>query len=171
MENKPNTRKMFHTQERREIRLYAPKKCFKDDAWLGEGWYFWHDILDAHKWGNDFKRKRRYYEVYSANIDCTNVLDTVFDETSYNFWIRQIEKIALKFIKDTNEKPTKKELHNYFKEKGIWDSIDGILFQDVPENNDLVRVKDFFYRKRIQLVVYNSKIISNFAFESEQKCA
>ncbi|MDQ5929475.1 MAG: hypothetical protein QG594_1254 [Bacteroidota bacterium] len=171
MENKPVIRKMFHAQEKREKKLFEPIKCIKDDAWLGEGWYFWHDILDADKWGSDFKNKRKFYEIYSADIDCSRVLDTVFNEVSYNFWIRQIEKIALKFIKETNEKPTKKELHNYFKEKGVWDSFDGILFQDVPKNNDLVNVKEFFYRKRIQLVVYNKKIISNFAFESEQKCA
>ena len=97
---------MYHTAERRAVRLSSPTFCNDEDAWLGDGHYFWDDIVDAEKWGNDRKRKTGYYEIYSAKVNCEKVLDTVFNEEHYRFWVNQVEKAAKKIVQKTGNKPT-----------------------------------------------------------------
>lgn len=172
-------RELYHTQEHRQNELTAPMKCCRDDAWLGEAYYFWADKFDADRWGSMNKRRTGYYEVYLSKIQCDKVLDTVFNENHYYFWLKQIEKVALKFIKKTGEKPTLKEINDYFKEKGQWDEVDGIMFQDLSNNFDFLLVKPieypgkrrpFVYKKRIQVAVYNLDIILSFALHKTEKC-
>ncbi|MDR2449097.1 MAG: hypothetical protein LBD52_03980 [Prevotellaceae bacterium] len=159
-------RLMYHTQEKRSRLLNAPVMCNKCDAWLGDGYYFWNDEIDALHWGGNSKRKTGYFEIYSATISCENILDTVFNEEHYKFWIKQIEKAAKYIIKKTNIKPTISEINQYFKEKAKWENLtDGIMFQDLPHSTDLL-VINFNYRKRIQLVAYKLKIIHNFALHA-----
>lgn len=169
----------YHTQESRNARLTKPIPCIRDDAWLGEAIYFWYDIDDAEHWGNSSKRRTEYYEVYESEIKTENVLNTVFDEEHYFFWFRQVEKVAKSIIAKTKIKPTIKELNDYFKERGTWDEVDGILFQDLPTNPNKLLVQPieyknrkitFAYRKRIQLAVYNPAIIITFAFFKREKC-
>lgn len=170
---------MFHTQEHRTKQLKKPKECLREDAWLGDAYYFWYDEFDADRWGHTSKNKNGKYEVYKAEIDCENTLNTVFDEEHYLFWLTQIEKVALILIKKTKEKPTLKEINDYFKEKGNWDELDGILFQDLPTNLNSLLVKPiqyrnkkvpFVYRKRIQIAIYNLEIIGNFNLYKVEDC-
>lgn len=167
------TRKFYHTQESRSKLLESPVKCVRDDAWLGEAFYFWLEHIDAKKWGFNSKKRTEYFEIYSGDIDCENVLDTVFNEKEYNFWLEQIEKVATLEVKKNRKKPTLKELNDYFKKRATWNEVTGILFQDMPSNNSQSLIEPilynnnrqvyFVYRKRIQLAVYDSNIISNFA--------
>lgn len=162
-------RLMYHTQEKRMIKLASPILCTRNYAWLGEAYYFWADELDAINWGHTSKKKTGFFEIYKANVECEKVLDTVFNEEHYMFWMRQIEKAA-KHISKTGIKATIKEINQYFKEKARWDEVvTGIMFQDLPISDDLL-VKDLYYRKRIQLAVYKLEIISNFAFHLEMNC-
>lgn len=85
---------MFHTQEKREVVLKAPKICVRFNAWLGDGYYFWYDQKDAKEWGHNSKRRTGYFDIYKSEIICDNVLDTVFKEEHYLFWIEQIEKVG-----------------------------------------------------------------------------
>ena len=161
---------MYHTQEKRRTKLTSPIMCINDNAWLGEGYYFWNDILDAIFWGHESKKRTGYFEIYNAEIDCENILDTVFNEEHYNFWVKQIEKAAKHFIKTADVKPTIKEINEYFTEVSKWtNKFNGILFQDLPYSKDLL-VQNLYYRKRIQMVVFNLDIIRNFAFHSDMKC-
>ncbi len=161
---------MYHTQEKRQYRLTDPIICTKDNAWLGDAYYFWKEEVDAIHWGNKSKKRTGKYEVYKARIDHTNVLDTVFNEEHYRFWLVQIEKAAKKITKKTGYKATIKEINQYFKNKAKWSEItSGILFQDIPKSADLL-VTDFFYRKRIQLAVYDKQIIKEFTFHLEDEC-
>lgn len=167
----------YHTQESRYKQLSAPVKCVRNDAWLGHGFYFWYDEYDAIKWGETSKKRTNAFEIYKANIDCENILDTVFNEDHYLFWLKQIEK-ASKYIQDNTDKiPTIGELNRYFVDKKIWSEVTGIQFQDTPSNQTLLLVKPiqygtkqvpFVYRKRIQLVVYDTNIISNFTLYKKQ---
>jgi hypothetical protein len=160
---------MYHTQEKRGRRLNAPVMCNKYDAWLGNGYYFWNDEVDAVHWGYNSKKRTGYFEIYSATINCANVLDTVFNEDHYKFWVKQIEKAATHIVKKTKIKPTIREINQYFKEKAKWEDItDGVMFQDLPHNADLL-VVSFNYRKRIQLVAYKLEIIHNFALHATHK--
>ncbi len=160
----------YHTQEKRKKRLTKPQKAVRKNAWLGEGYYFWTDEIDAYRWGYSSKCQTGYFEIYKSELDSGNILDTVFNEEYYNFWLAQIEKVAKVIFKKTNSKPTVKEVNDYFKERGIWDEVDGIRFQDLPTKQEYLLVKDFFYRKRIQIVVYNDKIILKFIFHRDSKC-
>lgn len=154
---------MYHTQEKRSVSLTRPIICKKENAWLGEGYYFWYDQLDAKKWGNDFKKATGTFEIFKAEIDCQDVLDTVFNEEHYLFWLKQIEKIAQIIYLKTKKKATLKLLNQYFRDNAQWDEVSGILFQDLPNSYNSTRVEDFYYRKRIQIVVYNIKIMNTFA--------
>lgn len=106
-------KKMFHTQEKRLKPIAVPILCKKDDAWLGDAYYFWYDEADAVFWGNRFKRNTGKYQIYSADIISDNILNTVFNEDEYLLWIRIIEKAAKSFVKNTNEKTTLKQINTY----------------------------------------------------------
>jgi|AntRauTorckE6833_2_1112554.scaffolds.fasta_scaffold06443_3 hypothetical protein len=163
-------RKMFHTQEKRRINLDNPIECIRADAWLGDGFYFWDDEQDAINWGHNSKRRTEYFQIYVGNIDCENVLDTVFNEEHYRFWLKQVEKAAKHFLRKTGIKPSIKDINDYFQERAIWNEVDGIMFQDLPKNEDFLLVRALYYKKRIQLVVYNLGIVSNFDLLKEDKC-
>lgn len=161
---------MYHTQEKRNSILKVPILCNRKDAWLGSGFYFWDQELDAIHWGNNSKRATGSYQIYRAKIKSENILDTVFNEGHYVFWVKQIEKAAKHISIKTGKKASLKEVNEYFKDKAKWSDIaDGILFQDLPNSNDLL-VIGLNYRKRIQLVVYNSNIINNFTLHLEMGC-
>lgn len=171
--------KVFHTQECRKRELIFPMLCVRDDAWLGEAYYFWKEEIDADDWGNKSKRRTTHYEVYECNLISENYIDTVFDEDHYYFWIAQLEKIAKAIMVKTNEKPTLKELNDFIKDKNVWPEVDYIQFQDLPINPERALVKPITYkrgkirniafRKRIQIAVYNSEIISNFALKKRER--
>lgn len=163
-------RRMFHTQEKWGKKLTNPIKCLRDDAWLGEGYYFWDDLEFAHEWGKKSKKGTGYYEIYNANIVTDNILDTVFNEEHYNFWLKQVEKVAKIIVKKTGSKASINEINQYFVERGDWKEVDGILFQDIPKNMNLLLVEGLWYKKRVQLVAYNEDIILNFSFYIENNC-
>jgi hypothetical protein len=164
-------RKMYHTQEKWSEKLKAPCKTHNPHAWLGPGYYFWYSEHDAVVWGNTAKRDTGYYEIYTANINCEKVLDTVFNEEHYLFWIDQIEKAITKFVKKQRDKITLKDINNVFKSSGLFDDVDGVMFQDISKyNTSTYLASRFQFKKRIQIAVYNLNIITNFVFSSEGKC-
>lgn len=161
----------YHTQENRSKKLQEPIICTNDNAWLGEASYFWEEENDAVFWGNTHKRKTGNYDIYSSDIIIDeDILDTVFNRLHYKWWIKQVEKVAKKFIKSTNSNPTLKEINDYFLEKGVWTKFDGILFQDISKNPVHFMVKEFQYKKRIQLALYNREKILNFALHYTGEC-
>ncbi|MCH8494498.1 MAG: hypothetical protein LAT57_02545 [Balneolales bacterium] len=163
-------RLMYHTQEKRGLDLTQPIICIRDDAWLGDGYYFWDDEDDAIRWGTSSKKRTGRYQIYTADIATDNVLNTVFNEDHYRLWLRLVEKAAKHFLKKTGLKPSIKDINDFFREKAEWDEVDGILFQDIPLNDTYTHVRSFYYRKRIQLVVYNLGIIRGFSLYSEAPC-
>ena len=164
---------MYHTQECRRHKLRSPVLCERDDAWLGVGYYYWEDLKDAHQWGKNSKKRTGKYKIYKSKIDCEKVLDTVFNEDHYRFWLKQIEKVAEEIFEKAGRKPKLKQINNYFKRKVGWE-VAGILFQDLPRNDyssiPIRRNRFFIYRKRIQLAVYNQSIILNFTLHSTNNC-
>lgn len=161
-------RKVFHTQEKWRYRLVGPVQTTNSNAWFGTACYFWYNQDDAVFWGMTAKKRYRYYEIYSADCNCENVLDTVFNEQHYLFWLDKIEKaISFYLKKGTGGNITLKDINDFFRDKGVFDEIDGIMFQDITNNPSYYFVKEFQYKKRIQIAVYNLNIISNFAFVFE----
>ena len=149
MSNK--TRLMYHTQEHRGNILVKPIICKRDDAWLGQAYYFWNDLEDAHRWGKMSKKRTSKYEIYKSIIDCEDILDTVFNETHYLFWLEQIEIAAKSIMNKTDCKPTLKEVNDYFKERAVWDEVTGILFQDLPSNPEFLLIKPIVNKNNKQV--------------------
>lgn len=160
----------YHTQEHRGKYLENPIICRRDNAWLGEAYYFWESEDDAHFWGVKMKHRTGKYDVYKAEVSMADVLDTVFNREQYNFWLKHIEKAAKVFIKKTNLKPSLKEINDYFIDKGIWTKFDGILFQDISNNPVHFIVKEFQYKKRIQLALFDVNKMCNFAPHFSMEC-
>jgi hypothetical protein len=161
---------MYHTQEKRDTLLVGPVQSPLSSSWLGKAYYYWYDGQDAFNWGITHKTDTGYFEIYESDIDCTDVLDTVFNEKHYLFWMKEIEKIAKTIVKRTGRKPATKYINEYFRDHGIWNSVTGIMFQDIPKNNEYVMVIGFYYKKRIQLAVYDLRIVQTFTLKSTEKC-
>jgi hypothetical protein len=98
-------REMYHTQEKRQNRLFQPVLCTRRDAWLGHAYYFWNDIYDANVWGTKSKRRTGQYEVYKGVIESENILDTVFSEDGYQFFLQTINKVIEVFQNKTGRLP------------------------------------------------------------------
>lgn len=163
-------RYLYHTQEKRDYELSTPVPTKNPEAWLGEGYYFWYYENDAIWWGRTAKKRTGFYQVYKAEIEFENILDTVFNEEHYIFWVKNVEKAIEKYIKNQKGEISLKYVNDFFKDKGIFEGIDGVLFQDITNNPDNWLVKKFQYKKRIQLAVYNLPIINTFALEFEAEC-
>ena len=61
-----------------------------------------------------------------------------------------------------------KELNDYFKSKGLYKDIDGVIFQDISNNPEHYLIKGMQYKKRIQLAVFNKKTIKDFAIPGRE---
>lgn len=160
--------KLFHTLERRAGILKFPALASGSEQWLGDGFYFWQDIEFAEWWGKKMKCKKRYpssYDIYNVSIDFDHddFIDTVFNETDYREFIKNVELFAQKYHSKFRRKPSLEEFNDFISDNNIWDEIGVIRFQDVPENNKLVKVNDFYYKKRIQIRVNKPELITNFA--------
>lgn len=159
----------YHTQEKWSNNLDAPVICRKPNAWMGHAYYFWYYEGDALYWGRTFKRKTGYYQVYEAELETDDVLDTVFNEEHYDFWVRIIEKYAKSFIIKIGRKPTLEELHRKLADGNVWEGVAGIFFQDISKNPDAFMVDEFQYKKRIQIAVFDDRIIHRFALRDEYR--
>lgn len=151
----------YHTQEDRGKDLEKPLKCIKNNAWLGHAYYFWEDKEDAHHWGE--KSKKNKYVIYEMTLGKeSEILDTVFNRKHYHFWVRAIEKASKNIAKKIFKKPTLEELNDYLKNKGFYEDVDGILFQDISKNPNHYLVEGMQYKKRIQLALYKVEKIKKF---------
>ena len=161
---------MYHTQEKWAAPILEPIICTDPEVWLGEAYYFWYTLDDAHYWGMKKKKSTGYFEVYQAEIECDNLLDTVFNEIHYLFWLKNIEKALKRFAK-ANITASLTVINEYFKDNKIWTKFDGIMFQDISTNPDKYAIQKFYYKKRIQVGLFNKLIISNFALRYDCICA
>ena len=176
--NNPNLIKGYHTQEyRNEIYLRNPIRCAVEDAWLGNGYYFWTDVEFAKYWGEDFKlNETGFYTIYSAHLDTENCINTVFNEEHYFFFRKCLEK-AIDFLNSKNKKITLKQVHTFLQDN-FWSKlgIKGIIYDDLPSNPwdkpnrkySVIKYKKntnkpfFYYQKRIQIVIFDLKDIYFF---------
>lgn len=65
-----------NTGNPQQIEKDGPYKCVRNDAWLGEGYYFWDTFVDlAHKWG-EVAYNENYIICHST---CNGDLSYVYD--------------------------------------------------------------------------------------------
>lgn len=153
----------YHTQEYRAQSnpLKKPIKCVGNNAWLGIGYYFWTELEFAKYWGEDFKSNNTgYYDIYKASLNCENCINAVFDEDGYFFFRDKIEETIDHFSKNTLN-VTLEQIHCFLSEN-IWPSlnVEGIIYDDKPINpkkSDRIysEIPDLYYKKRIQIVLFN----------------
>lgn len=167
----------YHTQEWRHTGVLSePIPSTPDKAWLGVGYYFWLEEEFAHHWGIDSKIQRTgHYDVYTASIDETNILNASFNEKVYFKFVEAIEK-TLNFFESKGRKITLLQVNKFLTDE-YWykKGVKGIIFDDLPHNKPdkgrIYSVLDpFYYKKRIQLVAFDLKIIHNFAIFKEELC-
>jgi len=164
----------YHTQEERPVKLDKPIICDDDLAWLGEGYYFWVEEEFARIWGEDKKKKATgSYSIYSAWIMADHLLNTTFREADYFFFKECIEE-AIQNSKNLGEEINLKDIHQYMKDT-FWDElgVTGIIYDDLPINTHKTskfrslhrvhsEVKPLYYKKRIQIVVFDLGNIRDF---------
>ncbi len=158
--------KLYHTNEHREKEGVIEAKGFKQ--WLGDGFYFWQDYEFAKEWA--IVKNYQNYDIYSVDVELTenNMIDTVFNEEDYYNFVEKLELFADKYFKLKNRKPDLEEFNNFIKDNKIWGDIKAIRFQDLPTNNnkDYLKINNFYYKKRIQIVLYDAKKIKSYKFET-----
>lgn len=167
----------YHTQEYRHTgTLENPIKGKPEEAWLGVGYYFWLEEDFAHYWGKDKKsHKTGYYDIYKADIEEGKILNATFNEKSYFKFRQMIEDTVQLFLKN-HKKVTLLQVHRFLSDN-FWTKlgITGIIFDDLPQNKDTKGrvysyIEPLYYKKRIQLVVFDLPNIHNFAIFKEELC-
>jgi len=166
----------YHTQEFRESEqsLNFPVLCSDSKAWLGNAYYFWLNLDFAKYWGMDMKRLTSKYDVYIAHIQLDNFLNTTFNEVHYELWIDSVEEV-IKMLDKENKNITLKAAHRFLMDK-FWKplGINGIIYDDLPHNNYNKKrthslLDPLYYKKRIQVAVFNTELIHNFELELERQ--
>ena len=174
----------YHTQEHRlGNKLLKPLMCSELNSWLGNGYYFWVEEEFANYWGEDFKTKNTgAFDIYKANLNTENCINAVFSEEGYYFFRNQIDKVISRF-KDLGIAINLKNVHDYLADE-IWSkkNISGIIYDDLPKNPYFNKNRKysvinhtegknevFCYRKRIQIVVFNTENICNFELYKENQ--
>jgi len=167
----------YHTQEyRHTATLDKPIKAKPEDSWLGVGYYFWLEEEFAHYWGKDKKSKKTgYYDIYKAAIVEEKILNASFDENAY-FRFRQIIEETIDHFQTKGKNVTLLQVHRFLSEN-IWPKIGitGIIFDDLPQNKETKDriysyIEPFYYKKRIQVVVFDLQNISTFVIFKEELC-
>ena len=166
----------YHSQEYRPTELTRPIKCFDKDAWLGTGFYFWVEVIYAHYWGQDKKiyGRSQSYDIYTARLNIENCLNTVFNEEHFCFFVNKIDEAIMHLKK--RRIPVTLELVNIYLAENVWSKlgIEGIIFDDKPTNPKnksrvYSEIPDLYYKKRIQMVIFDAKNIKNFDIFLEEQ--
>ena len=175
------TIKGYHTQECRGTILDHPLKCTDRKAWLGFGFYFWLELIYARYWGEDFKirknnpkAKSESYDIYTADLDIENCINTVFNEEDYVNFAELIEDVIQHFI--DRQVSVSLEMVNRFLADEVWKKhgITGIIYDDKPtnpknKNRIYSKIPDLYYKKRIQVVIFELKNIRNYKLHLENQ--
>lgn len=160
-------REMYQTQEKRQDRLVKPVLCTRSDAWLGYGYYFWGDLYDADNWGVQSKKNTGEYEIYKGVVESDNILDTVFSEEGYQFFLDAINEVIEDCHKKSGRRIGTNDVCKFLMKKAMWQNfLDGVMFADTP----YTEIEKFNYRKRIQLVLYKLDCLVSFDFLKEGRC-
>ena len=170
----------YHTNEHRGNTLLKPVFAEGNSQWLGEGYYFWQDYEFSEEWGYNriCKRNKKLaqFDIYQAELDidlsADNVIDTVFNEEDYRKFVENAEKFAHQHYEMFGEKPSLEDFNDFISDSGIWTDIIAIRFQDLPTkgNRTYLKIKRFYYKKRIQIALYDVTKIHTFVLVKTLKC-
>lgn len=166
----------FHTQEKRNDVLIEPILAQGVSQWLGDGFYFWQDYEFAEWWGDNkkcgYQNRSRKYSIYKCSLifEPDDFIDTVFCEEDYYNFVKSIEKFAKKYQINFKKKPNLEEFNDFIADYKLWQDIKVIRFQDLPANEQLIEVKGFYYKKRIQFRINDLSILKDFVHLKDLDC-
>jgi len=163
----------YHTQECRPEKLKQPIGV-SESARLGIGHYFWLEEDFAHHWGRISKTNGGSYDVYTADLNIKNSLNTVFNEEGYLFFRKMIKR-AIQHLQKINVNVTLEKVNRFLADY-VWKAynISCIIYDDKPTNKPKKKliyseIPDLYYNKRIQIAVFDLEDISNFALYLENQ--
>ena len=94
----------------------GPFLCNRDDAWLGEGYYFWDSLIDnAHFWGKKSYNNEYYICEFKALIENSNCFNLLEPKMMLEF--REFLKTYQEYYKDKSDKPTLKDVLVFIRRK------------------------------------------------------
>ncbi len=116
-------KKLYQTLEDRgnpdEVQDCGPFRCRTDNAWLGEGYYFWEYFIElAHFWGQNCRYSNYIICEATANLNDNNCYDLVD-----NFNHIQDFKNIFQLMTDeglVNEKTTVRRIISFMQAKGLF---------------------------------------------------
>jgi hypothetical protein len=166
----------YHTQHHVFLSRTFPILAEGYEEWLGDGYYFWEDEYFANWWGKEKKcdpsNRTRRYTIYQSilEFDEEDFIDTVFNEEDYYNFVKTVEKFSKELQKNLKRKPDLREFNQFISDFNIWEGIKVIRFQDLPKKDEHIEVKEFYYKKRIQIRVSDPKIITTFTVHKNMAC-
>lgn len=176
--------KVYHTNQHRGNILSAPVFATGNTQWLGDGYYFWQDLEFAEEWGynricNGEEYKKGIYnkfDIYEAEIDIDfpseYTIDSVFNEEDYYGFLSIVEDFATLYFKNHGDWPDLGKFNDFIAGYDLWKDTVAIRFQDLPLKNErpYLKVKKFYYKKRIQIVLYDVYKIHKFTHYKTLDC-
>lgn len=118
-------RKAYQTLEDRDIHKVeseGPFPCFRKNAWLGNGYYFWESFIEnAHWWGNEGAFYKDGYIIcessFNLNDDrCFNLVDNPVHLQQFN----EIKRILTEKNLYKEKETTVARVINYLKQIGVF---------------------------------------------------
>jgi len=114
------------------------------------------------------------YDIYRAFLDVEECLNAVFDEEGYFFFREKIE-ISVRHFLENGQNVSLQKIHRFLADN-FWQrmGIKGIIYDDIPSNpryKDRVysEVPNLYYKKRIQVVMFDIKNIRDFSIIIEEQ--
>lgn len=163
--------KGYHTLEDRDnfelIEERGPQLCKRENAWLGDGYYFWDsDISWAHQWGKNYSKG---YLIFEADILINELTYDLFGNTLHK---NEFKSIILELINNGNfkniETVTVPKVIEYLK-KYIGFTYNSIRAADYPKQAFKVsfggKNGEFMYlNERVQVCLIDKKNLSLQSF-------
>jgi hypothetical protein len=112
--------------------------------------------------------------IVTAILDIDNCINAVFDEKGYFFFRKKLD-LAIEHFKKNGQNVTLKKVHRFLADE-VWRKlgITGIIYDDLPSNRrDKNRIHseipDLYYKKRIQVVIFDLRNIYDFSLVLEEQ--
>ena len=103
----------------------------------------------------------------NVKVICGRALNTVFSEEHYCFFLKKIED-TISYYQSKRKPVTLGEINRFLADH-VWTKlgVEGIIYDDKPTNPKNKKriyseIPNLYYKKRIQMVLFDMKDINNF---------
>ena len=104
-------------KDKDNIQDMAPFKCTRDDAWLGDGYYFWDTFIElAHQWG--ICAHKNNYIICQTHIKCH--AEEILDLVGNTIQIKDLRDITLQLEKTYHKRLTVPFIMQYLRKRLVF---------------------------------------------------